>query len=259
MKPLILNKVLVIMLKDFPKIQCPFVRKTYQINHNDWKKYGSRLGLRSPEVYLVTPEINEECRWVFEEDSVYAVEKLHGTNVAITVEKGNLTEVQNRLNQIDILKVVGKKDGLPPSARFLEGILNASSKNYIEDNMTQYGELIGPSINGNIHKLEQHLYYPFNKARESLRYKSFEKYPKEFWGWSNWFKTYLKSMLYCRNNKIPLNRMMTDPSVPFTEGVVIYRNENPETKMAKLRRDMYPWFYWDNIEIYDLEKYWYDN
>ena len=241
------------MLKDFPKIECPFVRKTYRVNKSDWKKYGSRLGLRAPEVYLVTPEVNKGYEWVFEEDTVYATEKLHGTNVCISVEDGRLIEVQNRLNPVDIFKVVGRKEGLPSSARFVEGILNASSKNLIEDNLIQYGEMIGPSINGNLHQLESHLFYPFNQARKFLRYKSFEKYPKDFMGWSNWFKTSLKSLLYCRINRISLSEMYSDPNVPFTEGIVIYRNDEPETQMAKLRRDMMDWYYGEKIGLLGLE------
>ena len=245
-------------LKDFPKLHCPFIRKTYEVDFRDWKKYGSLLGLRAPEVYLVTPEINPECSWVFENDDVYAVEKLHGTNLLIEVKDSRLVYMQNRLNEVDFTKVIGKKNGLPPSARYLEGVLHAAELDYLEDNKVQYGELIGPRLNGNLHQLNKHLWYPFNRARVSLRYKSFNKYPKEFWGWSEWFRTSLKSILYCRMNKIPLHEMFSREDVPFTEGVVLYKDgDNPDkAMMSKLRRDMLPWYYWDKIEIKGLEEHW---
>jgi len=243
------------MKPDFPKVQCPFVRKTYEIDSGDWKKYGKRLGLRSPEVYLVTPEMNEQHEWVFDGEDTYAVEKLHGTNCCVEISDGRLVHVQNRMNEIDILKVVGKKDGLPPSARLLEGILNASQLGYLEDG-EQYGELIGTRINGNLHKYNGHLFYPFNTARTSLLYRSFRTHPRTFNNFSEWFRLYLKSMLYCRMNKIPLGKIFgflsCDDTVPFTEGVVFYKDGSEKTSMSKLRRDMYDWYY-PNIHIKGLE------
>ena len=44
-------------LSNFPKIECPFVRKNFPINVDDWKKHGKQLQLREPKVYLATPEI----------------------------------------------------------------------------------------------------------------------------------------------------------------------------------------------------------
>lgn len=246
------------MYPDMPKIECPFIRKRYKINKKDWKAYGSALNLREPEVYLVTPEINPTCSWVFEEENVFASEKLHGTNILVEVQGKQLVGVQNRKNVVDTHRLLGKGNGAHPFARILEGIIYAADIGLVEDNSVQYGELIGPRLNNNIHKLSHHLWYPFKKARDSLRYKSFEKYPKEFYGWSEWFRTGLKSLLYCRLNKIPLSEMQNE-TVPFTEGIVIHqpRKEEPEKpRMSKLRRDMYPWYYWDKIEIFDLEEDW---
>ena len=45
-------------LSDFPKLECPFVRKTFEVNKEQWEKRGAPLGLREPEVYLVVNEIN---------------------------------------------------------------------------------------------------------------------------------------------------------------------------------------------------------
>ena len=54
-------------LTDFPKIECPFIRKTYKINADDFKKHGRKLQLRDPEVYLATDEVNPGFEWVFDD------------------------------------------------------------------------------------------------------------------------------------------------------------------------------------------------
>jgi len=69
------------LLTDFPKIQCPFVRKTFKVNKDDFKQHGRQLQLRAPEVYLVTDEINPGFEWVFDDPDTIAVEKLDGTNL----------------------------------------------------------------------------------------------------------------------------------------------------------------------------------
>ena len=58
------------MVNDMEKIECPFVRK--EINGN----------------YLITPEVAEGFDWVFNDDSVLAIEKIHGTNCSIVIQNG---------------------------------------------------------------------------------------------------------------------------------------------------------------------------
>lgn len=74
------------------------------------------------------------------------------------------------------------------------------------------------------------------------------------------FQFHLKSLFYCRYHKIPISEMFTNPSVPFAEGVVFTNQEISEIpgkpRMAKLRRNMFPWYYWDEIRIFDLEDHW---
>ena len=53
--------------------------------------------------YVVTPKIDPDYIWVFEDDSVRAIEKLDGTNVSIVVQGGRITSVWNRENPVDIL------------------------------------------------------------------------------------------------------------------------------------------------------------
>lgn len=144
--------------KNFPKIHCPYERVYYEINKEDWMKYGTSLGLRSPKVYLAMPSKNctHDMEWVWGEQS-YAVEKLHGTNLCIDVKDGHLVHMQNRLNVHPFTQLIGNKQGLPLSGRFLEGIVDAASRGYVENNKIQYGELIGPKLNGDLQEKERKL------------------------------------------------------------------------------------------------------
>lgn len=241
------------LIDDFTKILCPFVRKTYDIDHDDWRKHGSKMGLREPNVYLVTTEVAEGYSWVLEHKDTTAVEKLHGSNIGIVTENNRLIHIQNRKNIVDPFQINGGR------AYMMEGIFGAVDRGYILKDGVQYGECLGPKLNCNIYKLPTHLWYPFTKARESLKYSSFHKYEKSFTSWSEWFRLYLKSIFYCRYHKIPLSDMFFHPDVPVAEGVVFYNDTVSvcdKPRMAKLRVDMYPWHYWDKIHIKGLDAHW---
>ncbi len=96
-------------LSDFPKLQCPFIRQTFKVDKEQWRRHGSRLKLRSPEAYLVVDRVNPGCEWVFDDDATIAVEKLDGTNVKLLTEGGRLVALQNRLNVIDPLQIIKGK------------------------------------------------------------------------------------------------------------------------------------------------------
>ena len=53
------------MLTDFPKIECPFIRQTFKVDKESFKKNGRRVNLRSPEVYLAINKINPGLASVF--------------------------------------------------------------------------------------------------------------------------------------------------------------------------------------------------
>ncbi len=233
-------------LSDFPKLQCPFVRQTFQANREQWKKAGSKLGMRSPEAYLVVDRINPGYEWVFEDPDTFAVEKLNGTNMKIRTEGGRLVAVQNRLNVIDPLQIIKGKTFL------IEGIFQAIGKGYVKENGEQAGECIGPKLQGNPYKLNVHLWYPFDLAVGRLRYRSFDEHDRTFDNWSSWFKDYLFSRFY---TKLASKTGATDKVM--AEGVVFYnlkRRENGQSWMAKLRRDMFDWFFAPDVEILDYDK-----
>ncbi len=97
------------MLSDFPKIYCPFVRKTFKVNEEDCKKVGRTYQLRLPEVYLVLNKVNPDYEWVFKDKDTIAVEKLDGTNIKLKTENGRLVALQNRKNVIDPLQIISGK------------------------------------------------------------------------------------------------------------------------------------------------------
>jgi hypothetical protein len=204
------------MMSDFPKIECPFVRKLYN----------------EDELYLVTNEINPGYEWVFDDPDTIAVEKLNGKNVKLKTENGRLIALQNRKNVIDPLQILQGKNFI------IEGIFISIQKGYVADNLEQAGELIGPKLQGNPYKLANHVWYPFDKALTTLRYKSFHDYPVTFENLSAWFKDYLKSLLH--QKKVGYEQAV------FAEGVVFYnlrRQAEGKIYRAKLRRDMFDWYY----------------
>ncbi len=228
-------------LTDFPKIICPFIRQTFAVKKDDWKNHGSKLGLRLPEVYLVVNRINPGYEWVFEDPDTFAVEKLDGTNVKIYTEKGRLIHVQNRKNIIDPLQVIKGKTFI------IEGIFQSIGKGYVHEDGEQAGEVIGPKVQSNPYKLDVHEWFPFERAQEVLRYRSFHEHERTFANFSSWFKDWLDSRLFTkRASKLGLTEKV------MAEGVVFYnlkRKAEQKSWMAKLRRNMFDWYYSDKIEI----------
>jgi hypothetical protein len=230
-------------LSDFPKVQCPFVRKLYKTDKDQWKQFGAPLKLKHPQVYLVTEKINPGFEWVFDDPDTIAVEKLDGTNIKILTKNGRLEKVQNRMNVIDPLLIIKGKFHL------LEGIFNSIGKGYVELDGEQAGELIGPKLQGNPYELTTHEWYPFVKTIENLSYRSFLEHDRTFENLSNWFKDHLHSRLYTKK----ASKLGIDKKV-FAEGVIFYnlkRKQAGLSYMAKLRRDMFDWYYSDKIQIFD--------
>jgi len=195
-------------IEDMPKLHSPFVRK--EING----------------VYVVTPEIAEGYEWVFNDPSVVAIEKLHGTNVSIVIEHGVITTIYNRTERVPFFSK-GKRF-------IIEGVYNSFERGYMDmlPDGQHFGELIGPKINGNAHKLTEPLWIPFETyGQKKLKYKTWGQYPKDFETISAWFKDGLLSLYYMQNNG--------GDKTGFVEGVVF---THPDGRMAKLRRDMFDWF-----------------
>jgi len=196
-------------INDMPKLESPFVRK--EINGN----------------YVLTPEIAEGYAWVFEDESVMAIEKLHGTNVSIIMEHGVLTMFFNRTQRIPFFT---------KGHKFItEGLLNSFERGYMDllGDGQHFGELIGPHVNGNPYKLTEHEWIHFSTfAQKHLRYKSWGKYPKDFETISRWFK----------DDLLPLYASMKGDREGFVEGIVF---THPDGRMAKLRKDMFK-FYWED-------------
>lgn len=193
-----------IIPKDMPKLECPFVREG--------------------EHFLVVPKMNPGYEWVFLDTTVLATEKLDGTDVSIVVENGQVVSVWNRENRVPFF---GK------GARHLtEAVLNSFERGYCNLPDGQwFGEALGPKIQGNPYMLDEHLWIPFlTYARDKLAYKSWGKYPKTFEAIETWFKDG------------PMSLFMLSHGIKdgIAEGVVFHRPATGE--MAKLRRDMFEFY-----------------
>jgi len=191
---------------DMPKLESPFVRK--MVNGR----------------YIVTDEISEGYEWVFTDDKVMPIEKLHGTNVSILIKNGVIVSVWNRTARLPFFNK-GKRF-------IIEGLLNSFERGYMTFLLDgqHFGELIGPKLHGNPYKLEEHIWIPFETfGQKHLKYKSWGKYPKDFKSISEWFKELL-----------PLYTLMKGNKEGFVEGIVFTHTDG---RMAKLRKDMFPWYH----------------
>lgn len=192
--------------KDFPKLECPFVRK--MINNR----------------YLITDELNPEFKW-FLDDDVIATEKIHGTCCAIIIENGVVVSMFNRTNRINFI-------GGTLSKALTEGVNNALAKGrFVLQDGIYWGELIGEKIQKNEYKLEGHEWLPFDWVRSHCYYKSWGKYPKDFQTISNWLK----------DDLLPLFALKKGNKQGFVEGIVFFKKSTGQ--MCKIRRDMFDWFY----------------
>jgi len=196
------------IIRDMPKIESPFVRELDKKNH-----------------YIVINKINPGYEWVFNDDTVLATEKLDGTNVSIIIEKGKITRIFNRENEIPFFN----KNHL----FIIQAVINSYGKGYCNFTDGQYfGEVIGPKVQGNPYNLKEHLWIPFSSyVREHLTYKSWGKYPKDYETIRNWFKTDIFSLFMRRRDSV----------IQKPEGIVFVQ---PSTgRMAKLRVDMFDFYY----------------
>lgn len=189
-------------ITDMPKLQSPFVRN----EKTKWK---------------VIDEVTEGYEWVFEDESVMAIEKLDGTNVSILIQGGAVTGIWNRENRITMFS--------QGNEAIMKGLTNSSKQIAKLLDGQHFGELIGPGINGNSYKLDDYAWIPFETfSQKHLKYKCWGKYPKTFESISEWFKELM-----------PLYTMMRGDKEGFVEGIVF---THPDGRMAKLRCDMFDWF-----------------
>jgi len=190
---------------DMPKLHSPFIRK--MINGK----------------YVVTPEIDPDYQWVFDEPAVKAIEKLDGTNVSVVVERGEVTQIYNRENR------VGFWSGSP----IVSCLLNSAEKGWLKLRDGQYyGEAVGEKIQANPLNLRDRVWMPFVLAESRLMYTSFYKHERTFENWSGWFREYLFSLMAQKYGVDKEKKI-------FAEGVVFYHPDG--VRMAKLRRDMFDW------------------
>jgi len=209
------------MFERFPKLHSPFVRE-YMKEETDTEKY------------LVKNKIKNNYNWVFENDSVKAVEKLDGENIAVYIdEDGYVDKIFTREgNYIEPFKEESY-------SYIVKGVLDAFHRGWLdnlENDSLHYGELIGPSVKQNPYDWNEHMWVPFEYLQHNMSYESWGKYPKTFDAISNWFKDGLKPLFYLYMHNIPFDE---EPEDAYVEGVIFV---HPDGRKAKLRRNMFHWF-----------------
>ena len=117
-------------VSDMPKLKSPYVRKMKN-NH-----------------FVVTPEIDLDFKWVFEDDTVMAIEKIDGANVSIMIKDGEIISILNRKNHVPFFS--------KGNSVIIKGLLNSFDRGYCDlADGQHFGELVGGRINGNLYNLEE--------------------------------------------------------------------------------------------------------
>lgn len=229
----------------FPKVQAPYERSD---NENG--------------DYTVDPEVMDGYEWVFDRaEEVDAVEKLHGTNIAVKLEHGDVVDAATRMGNREMNELNPFADDANHHY-ITRGVQNSIRRGYLYkwNNGWLFGELVGPKFHGNPYELDEHLFIPFDWLREHCSYNSYGEYSTEFDAISDWFKEGLFSLFYSRIHGTSLDDARVSNGV-FVEGVVFVhpdfhgriKTDNLDTystasydavasELAKLRRDMYDWY-----------------
>lgn len=213
-------------------------------------------------MYSVYDEVNDGYEWVFENDDVLAVEKLHGTNCCVSIENtetGLDVEGYTRHGYEPMQRA--ETYGTTEHQNVVRSIQNTLRRGYL-DNLGEgvhYGEVVGPDFHGNPHELEENLFIPFSWLKDKCSYTSWGKHPKTFDSIKNWFADGLFSLFYSRMHGVDLDTasvsngtfceglIFVHPDAGYTESNLVldeeqfsdgtYRKYTP--KLAKLRRDMF--------------------
>lgn len=230
----------------FPKVKAPFTRSDNERGN-----------------YTVNPEVQDGYSWVFDRaEEVEAVEKLNGTNVAVYVEDGEITDAMRREGGREMVPV----DPYAYSDRHIvRGIQNSSHRfSYMEKDFDgdgwHFGELVGPNVQGNPYELEEHLFVPFEWLRRKATYRSYGEYSVEFDAISDWFEDGLFSLFYMLMHGLDSVEAASVSNGVFVEGIVFIHPDHEgrigpndmETvesekygevteSLAKIRREMFDW------------------
>lgn len=197
---------------DMPKLGSPFIRK--MIN----------------SVYVVTPEIDPDYQWVFDEPKVKCIEKLDGTNVSVKIKGKQIEEIYNRTNKVGMFSIDD-----PQHSRINEAVLHSIQKGWLKGFKTgqYFGEVVGDKIQNNPLDLDKLYWMPFEVAEKKLMYASFYQHERTFENWSVWLEKYIFSLMARKYSRDKSKKVKP-------EGVVFYHPDGK--RMAKLRLDMFDWY-----------------
>lgn len=115
--------------------------------------------------FKVIDKPREGCEWVFAGEGV-VTEKLDGTNVRLTVEKGKIVHVEKRRNPSKAEKAQGVEPGYvdasrdDPSDKHIFRATDNTNVSNQPDGLHE-AEAVGPKIQGNSLGLDQTACYPF--------------------------------------------------------------------------------------------------
>lgn len=241
----------------FPKVRPPYQR------HESEEDY-----------WVVEDVVPDRFSWVFDRASeVDAVEKLHGTNVAIHLSEsshgGYTVDAAAERRGDRTLEIIDPFMTSSQTKYITRGIQNSVQRGSYIDHVWRefgegwyFGELVGPRIHKNPYDMDEHLFVPFDWLREKASYRSYGKYGTNFSEIRDWFEgreNGLASLFNSMMHSVPLEESRPDAG-QFVEGIIFVHpdHEGPISldamntyesdlhggsvvtdTIAKLRRDMF--------------------
>jgi len=241
--------------KRFQKIRCPYHR-----SENSQGDY-----VVDPGGFFIGTQTDFE--WVFNRaDEVEAIEKLDGTNMAVYVEHKHgtwsVTEAATRMGnrKMNRLLPLGPKTNHHYVARAIQNSVRRGYVDLIADEHGEgwyFGEAVGPKFQGNPHRLDEHLFVPFDWLRDKCEYQSYGQHPANRDAIRDWFRgedNGLFSLFASRMHGQDLDASRPQNGT-FVEGLIMVHpdfdgricpsdltvgNDGQSVKeLAKIRRDMF--------------------
>lgn len=241
----------------FPKVAAPYFRSENEDGN-----------------YTIDPwSVKTKFQWVFDKSPhVEAIEKLDGTNCAVKLEYGDVVNVVTRMGdkRMQYVEPYGRRD----HQYIVRGVQNSINRGYLSDydwieDGWHFGELVGPKMQGNPHKLDEHLFIPFEWLRDKCEYTSYGKYNVGYDSIRDWFKGAEDGLFSLFASRI--HGQDLEASLPkngtFVEGIIfIHPNFNGQIRpsdltlgndgmavkeLAKVRRDMFSPYYSEDWPLSD--------
>lgn len=179
--------------------------------------------------------VKDGFEWVFDRaEECTCVEKLDGTNCAVRVVEhehgGYYVDQVAARDGPEHMNVVQPFDAPYGMHDYItRAVQNTASRGYLDRVVDEYGtgwfygEALGPQIHDNLYDLDEHLFIPFDWARQKLEYNSYGRHDTDYESIKNWMRgadNGIFSLFHQAMHGGDLSELTPDAGT-YVEGVII--------------------------------------